>query len=568
MLAILPFKGYNIKFKLISVLKYLISGANPNKICSSGRTPLGVAAQHGNFIIVSTLAENQKKLVNYKSDKDNNYSKTLSLDFSTNTSKNKNIGYFVVCRDMEENEFGEGPTPDGMEALEWDMEVTNDNTEEDCITSTPPEARIYKWYADVLNRTAVVLESPENDIARFDRYGLNALHYAIIEGHCDIVEYLLDNFKDISVNQSDAGMFSPLQIAIQNGNLRMVKFLLEKRANINFANRQRHTPLHTAAQQGYVDIINVLVENGANLNAYDLDDCSPLSHAILYRHEEAAKLLIKKGTRLNQEETCGYTVLYRAVWNNMTNIAKILVESSAKIIQSHYLLHTAIRNNNFELAKILHKSGAILSIKDEQGQTPLMLSCIYRNLQAAKYFLKNGASANIRNDLTGLTALHVCVDSLHDPKLFQSFLELLISYDADVNAGSFMGSVLFYAIIVGNLKAACTLVKYGADVNLREEKGFVDNLTLAKKNGNADLVKLIIFSGFHFNNMLFDIKCLKTHNDDPLYDFMISVCTKPLNLREICRIRIRQLLGKNLIGKIYLLPLPSMLMRYLALEEL
>lgn len=354
---------------------------------------MGVAAQHGNLSILKTLAENQKKSIIYKSSSDNNSYResrnTLNLDFTRNTS-NRNIGYFVVCKDMDENEFGEGPTPEGMEALEWDMEVTDDNSEEDCLSSTPPEARIYKWYADVLNRTAIMLESPENDIARFDRYGLNALHYAVMQGHCDIVEYLIDNFKEISVNQSDADMFSPLRIAVHNGDIRMVKLLLEKGANVHFMNRQRHTPLHLASQKGYIDIMNILIEHGANLNAHDLEDCSPLSLAILYGHEEAAKLLIRKGTRLNHEESCGYTVIHRAVWNNMTGIAKALLDAGAKIIQSHYLLHTAIRNNNFEMVRILHKSGAILNIRDEQGQTPLMLSCVYQNLQVAKYLLKNG----------------------------------------------------------------------------------------------------------------------------------------------------------------------------------
>ncbi|KAF5298435.1 hypothetical protein FQR65_LT01214 [Abscondita terminalis] len=550
-------------------LQYCLSkGANPNKVCSSGRTPLGVAAQHGNFTVLKTLAESQYSAVKFKSNNDNNYTTqhNLNLDFNLSKSKNRNIGYFVVCKDMDETDFGEGPTPEGMEALEWDMEV-NENLE-DNLCSTPPEARIYKWYADILNRTAVVLESPENDIARFDRNGLNALHYAVIEGHCDIVEYLIDNFKEISVNQSDADMFSPLQIAVHNGDLRMVKLLIDKRANIQFMNRQKHTPLHLASQKGFIEIMNLLIDHGANLNAHDLEDCSPLSLAILYGHEEAAELLIRKGTRLNHEESCGYTVIYRAVWNNMSNIAKALINAGAKIIQSHFLLHTAIRNNNYEMVTILHKAGALLNIRDEQGQTPLMLACVYKNLQISKYLLKNGAPANARNELTGLTALHICVDSIRDPKTFELFLELLLSHNADINASSFMGNILFYAIIVGNLNAACMLIKYGADVNLREERGFVDNLTLAKKNGNTELVKLIIYAGFSFSNMLFDIKCLKTQNDDPLYDFMATVSTKPLTLRDICRIRIRNILNRNLMQKIYLLPLPTMLKNFLALEEL
>ncbi|KAK5647099.1 hypothetical protein RI129_005563 [Pyrocoelia pectoralis] len=554
----------------LKCLQYWLSkGANPNKISSSGRTPLGVAAQHGNFSILRLLAENQRSSIKYKSSNDLcKQHKTLKLDFTLNKTQKRNIGYFVVCKDIDEGEFGDGPTPEGMEALEWDMEVTDDGLGDDTLCSTPPEARIYKWYADVLNRTAVVLESPENDIARFDKNGLNALHYAVIGGHCDIVEYLLDNFKEISVNQSDADMFSPLHMAALNGDLRMVKLLLEKRANVQFTNRQKHTPLHLAAQKGYVDVINLLIENGANINAHDLHDCSPLSLAILSCHEEAAELLIRKGTRLNHEEFCGITVVYRAVWNNMNNITKALLDGGAKIIQSQYLLHTAIRNNNYDMVKILHKGGAILNIRDEQGQTPLMMACVYNNIQISKYLLKHGAPVNTRNDLTGLTALHICVDSIREPKTFEVFLELLLSYGADINAGSFMGNILFHAIMAGNINAACMLIKYGADVNLKEERGFVDNLTLAKNNDNIELVKLIIYAGFNFSNMLFDMKCLKTKNEDSLYDFMASVSTKPLPLKDICRIRVRQMLNGNIMQKIYLLPLPTVLKRFLALEEL
>lgn len=36
------------------------------------------------------------------------------------------LRYFVVVCD-EENEFGDGPTPEGMEGLEWDMEVNDTN---------------------------------------------------------------------------------------------------------------------------------------------------------------------------------------------------------------------------------------------------------------------------------------------------------------------------------------------------------------------------------------------------------------------------------------------------------
>ncbi|XP_018329389.1 ankyrin-1 [Agrilus planipennis] len=546
----------------INCVKFcLAKGANPNKICSVGMTPIGAAAQNGNLMILKFLTESQRSALN-KSIRNENAALHLDLD---NSRKMKNIGYYVVCDDLDNLDFDNGPTPEGMDALEWDMEVTEENTEE--LASTPPEARIYKWYADILNRTAVVLQSPENDIARLDRYGLNALHYAISEGHYDVVQYLLDNFKEIGVNQSDANIVSPLQIAVIKQDIKMVKILLQKGANINFANRHRKTSLHLAAQEGNLELVQVLVENGANLNAQDIDECTPLSVAIFCEHEVIAKYLIQKGTRLNCEEMCGHTVLHRAVWNNMTNTVKTLLEAEAKVIQSHYLLHTAVRNNNLEIVEALHKSGAAVNVRDEQGNTPLIVACTHQTFEIAKYLLKNGASANVRNEINSLTALHICVEHIHNKDMFRRFLDLLICYGADINSTCYMGSVFFYSIIA-NEAAACLLVKYGANVNLKEERAVVDYLSAAKKNQHNILVKLIILAGFNFNNLLFDIKFLKTQPVDPLYDYIVFTKSNPLSLKDICRIKIRGVLGSNVILKIQKLPLPTVLLQFLAFDDI
>lgn len=167
-----------------------------------------------------------------------------------------------------------------------------------------------------------------------------------------------------------------------------------------------------------------------------------------------------------------------------------------------------------------------------------------------------------------MSALHLCAQAIRDCNLFEQFLELLLSYGANINASSYQGNVLFYAIILGNMPAACVLVKHGADVNLRDEHAFFDNLCLAKKQGNFDLVKLIVYAGFHFKNMLFDLKTLRKQPEDAIFDFLVCTMNQPRNLRDLCRMKIRKQLGKHLVYKIYKLPLPSLMQRFLALDIL
>lgn len=363
-------------------------------------THLGAAAQTGNLFILQMMLQHlQRSPSDFDLENDNSTNAGL-LHLDVALGKRQNMGYFVVCRDMDENDLGEGPTPDGMEALEWDMEITDDNVKED--EPFCPEVNLYKWYAKILNQTSIILKSPDNDIARLDGHGQNILHYAIRSGNKDMVEYLINNFSELSVNQSDSNWYSPLHISVMTDNIQITRFLLSKNANINNINRDKQTPLHLAAQYGLCEMITLLLENGAHINTFDIDERSPLNLAIAHSKEDAARILIKKGIRLNHEEINGYTALYRAVWNNLTSTVKLLLEHGAKIIHSHFLLHIATKNGNLDIVKILVQAGAILHIRDEQGMTPLIIACSMQNLHIAKYLLKHGNLANQKDTVAQL----------------------------------------------------------------------------------------------------------------------------------------------------------------------
>lgn len=548
---------------------------------------MGLAAQNGNLQILRILADCTRKLVDVDFENDN--IKCMELDYPKKQRLKKNVGYFVVCKELEE--LGDGPTPDGMEALEWDMEISgNDGRVDEEDVETQAEISIYKWYAKILNQTSFVLKSPENDIGRLDRHGRNVLHYAVGAGHVEMVQYLIENFeKEIGVNQTTNDWLSPLHLGVIGEHIQIIKYLIQKGANVNSLNSKRETPLHYAVHKNNFIVVNLLLEFKANVNLYDNEDLSALSIAILNGNEDIAKALIEAGTWLNHEESYGYTVLHRSVWKDLYNTTKMLLEKGAKIVHSHYLMHVATRNDNIGMVKLLHKFGGLLNVRDEQGNTPLMLACKNHNISIASYHLQNGAQANTVNHINGMSALHICVQEIHDPILFEQFLMLLIKFRANLNANSYQGNVLFYSIILGNLKCATILIKHGVDVNTRDEQSYFDNLSLAMKNGNLDLVRLLMHAGFSLNNntITFDLKSLKLNNNNNLedavhndvdeddqqrqrmkdvYNYLVYCKTNPLSLREMCRIRIRKTLGEDLITKINSLPLPLIILKYLALE--
>jgi len=68
----------------------------------------------------------------------------------------------------------------------------------------------------------------------------------------------------------------PLHFAANNGHVDVVRFLLEKGANVNAQDHRGRTPLHLAALDGHVDVVRFLLEKGANVNAQDHRGRTPL----------------------------------------------------------------------------------------------------------------------------------------------------------------------------------------------------------------------------------------------------------------------------------------------------
>ncbi|XP_022908721.1 putative ankyrin repeat protein RF_0381 [Onthophagus taurus] len=540
-----------IKIKDTNEIKLrLAQGAKINERCGLGTTPLIAAVETGDLTIVKLLIENSSSRLHER-----------------DASPHNNIGYFVVNGDCD-TDLDDVLTPEGMEALEWDSELGNSGNNSP-PSSPESEGSLYRWYARILSKTSEVLHFGEYDMTRLDWKGWNALHYAVKQGYLDITQYLLETCPEVSVNDSDSETFTPLHLATKYNRPQLVKYLLSKGANVNAFTERKETPLHIASKLGSVEIVRFLLKNRADVNVFDIEEQSALHKAVINRHDEVAKMLICAGTKLNHEDVYRKTVMLYVILNDMMDVARDLVDYGAKIMQSQFLLHLVITKGDFEAVKILHRGGAVLTVRDDGGNTPLMRACSNQQFSIAKYLLENGVSANATNPINGQTALHNCIQAIKSPDLFKQFLDLLVNYDVNLNSPSHYGNPFFYSLDLQNICAACILVKYGINVNLLDDKSGLNTLYLAKKKGSFELVKLIILAGFDLKR----IKDLKKFNDkddknDNIFEFIVNTMSKPLFLRDLCRIRIRRWLGKRLMVTVERLPLPVYLQRFLTLDIL
>lgn len=135
-----------------------------------------------------------------------------------------------------------------------------------------------------------------------------------------------------------------LMDAVQKNDLAGVQRLIAQGANVDEKTRNGDAPLVIAAYKGYADIVRALLAAGADIRAVDPGMKATALHAAAYAgRTEAAKVLIEYGIDIDaQGPYNGYTALHDAVWQN-----------------------------NIDTARVIIDGGADLTIRSNEGQTPL-----------------------------------------------------------------------------------------------------------------------------------------------------------------------------------------------------
>jgi len=129
-----------------------------------------------------------------------------------------------------------------------------------------------------------------------DNKGRTALMSATEENQAGMVRFLVD--RGANVNAKDNDGVTVLMIASQLQQRDIVKLLLQSRADVNAATGHGWTPLMLAAAGDDLSMVRLLVENGADVNARTKDGATPLRVAFEEKQPTVAKFLEEKGACL------------------------------------------------------------------------------------------------------------------------------------------------------------------------------------------------------------------------------------------------------------------------------
>lgn len=153
------------------------------------------------------------------------------------------------------------------------------------------------------------------------------------------------------------------------------------------------TPLMVAVKGNYPEMVRFLLERGANVRALDQWDHSAMKYALHFHNRgEIVEMLLEFG--FDPNENCSSRMispLNTVCSNNMYEYIPILLKAGANVNPSgkRSPLHTAAYNNSVESIQLLIEAGANINASSWCG-TPLDEAIEYNSLEAERLLIQAG----------------------------------------------------------------------------------------------------------------------------------------------------------------------------------
>ncbi len=313
--------------------------------------------------------------------------------------------------------------------------------------------------------------------------------------------YSYDEDNDSVLNPYTIKTITPIVQAAVNGNIEIVKLLLEYGADPNFCQRNGETALADAANRGDTKLVNYLLEHGADPNVPtpigtplaladgigvmrellehgadpnipDEDGDLPIVGSIDTRRLDEIELLIKYGTNLSHRNNMHETPIDRARIRGVYDaIQRMIGRDSVQDPQTTSLG------------------------REERYDTPDLFIAAHRgNLAEVQRLLNDGANPDVK--LGGCAAIYQPIMRGYNDVCFA-----LLDAGADPNI-ILPGELfpIYIAAEFGNLALVKKLVACGAEIDKETPRGNTA-LRNAAEEGRYEVVKYLLENGADANSV-------------------------------------------------------------------
>lgn len=344
-----------------------------------------------------------------------------------------------------------------------------------------------------------------------DHTGNSLLMLAAIKGHVDTVTYLLSHHADVSVKNKDGN--NVFHVAAEKNRLKVLDLLIKKKEYefIDESNRVGCTPLHLAAGKGYDKVVKMLLLEGANPQVRNSrgktafmmahEKCKNIfkfhqnyKEIKYWCHSDMSSLLSKK---VFEEGNSAFHIA--ALFPKSRQIIKAIADGGVNIRtynHNHMMpIHVAADCGEAEnVSEILKHGGRVNDIIQDNGNTALHIACHSNNKDIAEVLLRHHADVTIKNKL-GLTPLTFAIKH-HAVTVIDYLSENRENCDLK---DSYNNSLLHHCVIENSPLISEKLLNKNSELLKTINNDGDTPLMLATKRRNSGLIELFMKFGANAN---------------------------------------------------------------------
>ncbi|KAH8388259.1 hypothetical protein KR093_002299, partial [Drosophila rubida] len=284
-------------------------------------------------------------------------------------------------------------------------------------------------HGDIVQVLAQIRGKPQL-LRQRDRSNRNALHYCAAQD----LEQTRDLVAAASIaiaapellESADEDGFTPLHLAVIQGNLAMVNLLLANKADVNAVDNEGHSVVHWATVCGEIEALRAVLAAGASVAKPDVNGGTPLHYAA---------------------QMCGASYDSKLQSNSSASNASKLALEILGILLSH--------------------PQTSVDVQDKDGRQPLLWAASAGSAKAVIALVKAGARVE-SSDKDGLTALH-CAASRGHTECIDTLISLCGAPTDLIDSNGC--TALHYAVTLGHADATARLLDLEADPNRQDRKG-------------------------------------------------------------------------------------------------
>ncbi|CAH9094405.1 unnamed protein product [Cuscuta europaea] len=231
---------------------------------------------------------------------------------------------------------------------------------EDTVLHSSARAGNIGAIRDTIGKTGGGIELEELLIKQ-NSAGETALYVAAEYGYVDLVRELITYYDLVAAGIKAKNGFDALHIAAKQGDLEMVKVLMEAHPELSMTvDMANTTALHTAATQGHIEVVNYLLEIESSLAAIAKSNGKTALHSAArngHVHVVMA-ILSKEPSLVTRVDKKGQTALHMAVKGQNLKVVEVLIQADPLSVnmvdtKGNTTLHVATRKGRVQIVKML-----------------------------------------------------------------------------------------------------------------------------------------------------------------------------------------------------------------------